>query len=92
MLYRFKFEVDDGVSYRIDNAIVDAALKCGIMNISNDMNQLNQQQITIDFEAEMMKLLDPVHEEHKKDQNNNKINQSSVPSNAIYLYDGIVVF
>lgn len=24
MLYRFKFEVDDGVSYRIDNAIVEA--------------------------------------------------------------------
>ena len=40
----------------------------------------------------MMKLLDPVHEEHKKDQNNNKINQSNVPSNAMYLYDGIIVF
>ena len=60
--------------------------------ISNDINQFNQHQVTIDFEAEMMKLLDPVHEEHKKDQNNNKTNQSSVPSNAMYLYDGIIVF
>lgn len=60
--------------------------------ISNDINQFNQHQITIDFEAEMMKLLDPVQEEHKKDQNNNKNKQSSIPSNAMYLYDGIIVF
>lgn len=60
--------------------------------ISNDINQFNQHQITIDFEAEMMKLLDPVHAEYKKDQNNNKINQSNIPSNQMYLYDGIIVY
>ena len=61
--------------------------------ISNDINQFDQHQVTIDFEAEMMKLLDPVHEEHKKDQNKNNINnQSNIPSNQMYMYDGIIVF
>ena len=61
--------------------------------ISNDINQFNQQQIAIDFEAEMMKLLDPIHEEHTKDQNKNNINnQSNIPSNQMYMYDGIIVF
>lgn len=61
-------------------------------SISTDINQFNQNQITIDFEAEMMKLLDPVHVEHKKSELNNSSNQSNIPSNEIYLYDGIIVF
>ena len=61
--------------------------------ISNDINQFNQQQIAIDFEAEMMKLLDPIHEEHRKDQKKNNINNpSNIPSNQMYMYDGIIVF
>ena len=43
----------------------------------------------VDFEAEMMKLLDPIDSNYKKEIN--KPNQSTVPLNA-YLYDGIVVF
>lgn len=60
--------------------------------ISNDTNQLNQQQITIDFEAEMMKLLDPIHENNKKSEANNANNQSNISSSSMYLYDGIIVF
>ena len=59
--------------------------------ISNDINQFNQNQITIDFEAEMMKLLDPIRDESKNDPINNT-HASSAPSNSMYLYDGIIIF
>lgn len=58
--------------------------------VSSDSDQFNQHQITIDFEAEMMKLLDPIHSSSKKEEIQSN-NQTTVPINS-YLYDGIIVF
>ena len=60
------------------------------LDVTHELNNdSSSQQVVIDFEAEMMKLLDPVNHTHKTETQ--KINQSTVPINA-YLYDGIVVF
>ena len=61
--------------------------------LNTDISMNNQQQMIIDFEAEMMKLLDPVKDEVKKssEQKNNYQANQAITTNA-YLYDGIIVF
>ena len=54
-------------------------------DVSNS-NENMQNQVIIDFEAEMMKLLDPIQNHN----NNSKIDTST--SNAMYLYDGIIIY
>jgi hypothetical protein len=58
--------------------------------ISNGDGFENQHQMIIDFEAEMLKLLDPIQpkETPKTNKNTNTFNSSP----DLYLYDGIIVF
>ena len=56
-------------------------------DISNSGENM-QNQVVVDFEAEMMKLLDPI-QNYKK---NNNSNIDTGLSNAMYLYDGIVIY
>ena len=69
------------------------------LDVTNELNNEatvnNQQQMIIDFEAEMMKLLDPISDSYRKESSTNsntqQNNQNTIPI-ASYLYDGIVVF
>ena len=66
------------------------------LEITNELNvetgANNQQQFILDFEAEMMKLLDPVKDTIKTTETLNKNNQSTISPNSMYLYDGIIVY
>lgn len=76
-----EFAFDYGEDLEITQAVSN-----GSGNYSSDRNQ-----ITIDFEAEMMKLLDPLgnHEDSKPADH---IEPKTNLSTNMYLYDGIIVF
>lgn len=68
----------------------DLEITQAISNGSGDPS-LERNQITIDFEAEMMKLLDPLAG-HEDSKHADHIEPKTNLSTNMYLHDGIIVF
>ena len=57
---------------------------------NKDMNTSSVEQLTLDFEAEMMKLLDPMQSVQKEDKK--QTSNTVMPNSNAYVFDNIIIW